>query len=630
MCGICGIIYGDHSRPVDRTLLESINRTMIYRGPDDEGYHVGRGAGLAQRRLSIIDVTGGHQPIYSEDASVVAVCNGEIYNFEELKNDLRSEGHVFKAKTDSEVLPHLYERDGAGLVKRLNGMFGLAVWDDKTRTLILARDRMGQKPLYWAHQDGMFIFASELKAILAHPDIEAKLCRKSLSKYLAYEYVPAPHTIFENINKLEPGQLLQLKDGNVSLRKYWDVPIDDEVENISENVAIERLLHLLEKSVERRLISDVPLGVFLSGGIDSSAMVAMMARLRDPKDIKTFSIAFAEKSFDESSYARQVAEYFGTDHREQVLSPDDLLALLPAVSDLLDEPMGDASIVPTFALSKFTRQFVTVAIGGDGGDELFAGYPTFQADVHARRYRMLPGFIRHSLIEPLIKRLPVSDDNISLDFKAKQFIKGARIEDISKHIVWIGSFSPDEQHDLLSFPAPANIFEDIFRHAANAGKASEGNRVLYAYQKLYMAEDILTKVDRASMWTSLEARAPFLDHEFVEFVARLPYSMKLHKMTMKYILKKAMDPLLPKGIATRSKKGFGMPVAKWIKGPIKDMTFDLLAPDKIKREGLFNPAEITRLLGDHISGKVDNRKKLWTLIVFEKWLDRYGGGSGGG
>lgn len=627
MCGICGIIHDDPSRPVGRHILEAMNHTMIYRGPDDEGYYLGRGAGLAMRRLSIIDVEGGHQPFLSEDGNAAAICNGEIYNFREIRDDLDGEGHIFRSRSDAEVLPHLYERDGAGLVHRLNGMFGLAVWDEKKRALILARDRMGQKPLYWTYQKGMLIFASEMKAILAHPDVDPKLDSSSLSKYLAYEYVPAPHTIFKDVFKMEPGHLLHFKDAKVAIRRYWDLPVGEELK-ISAEDASAKFLELFERSVKRRLISDVPLGVFLSGGIDSSAVVAMMAGLRNSKDIKTFSIAFAEKSFDESSHARRVADHFHTDHRERVLRPNDLINLLPDVASLLDEPLGDNSIIPTYALSKFTRQHVTVALGGDGGDELFAGYPTFQADEYAKKYVKLPAWFRTGIVEPLARRLPVSDGNISFDFKVKQFLKGASVPDISRHAIWIGSFSPSEQLDLLSFAPPADVFDDARRHAHAARLSSGGNRTLYAYKKLYLAEDILMKVDRASMWNSLEVRAPFLDHELVEFVYRLPYGMKLNGMTMKYLLKRAVGPILPKGIMGRPKKGFGTPVAKWIKGPLKDMARGLLAPYKIKKEGHFRPEAVSKLLDEHLSGRVDNRKKLWTLLVFENWLERWGGAPG--
>lgn len=623
MCGICGIIHDDPSRPVDMRVLETMARTMIHRGPDDEGYHLGRGAGLGMRRLAIIDVEGGHQPMKCEKGDIVAICNGEIYNFMDLREHLMARGHAFHTDSDAEVLPHLYQEHGLGMLSRLNGMFGLAVWDDANRTLLIARDRMGQKPLYWMHQDGRFVFGSEPKAIIAHPDIVARADRASLSKYLAYEYVPAPHSIFEGMRKLEPAHYLLLKDGRVKTGRYWDVPIGTERTDISGDEAASRIVELLSQSVKRRLISDVPLGVFLSGGIDSSSVVAMMLKSVPARNVKTFSIAFEEKTFDESRYARRVARHFGTDHHEQVCTPSDLIKLLPKVVDFLDEPLGDASIIPTYALSQFTRRHVTVALGGDGGDELFAGYPTFQAESISDRYRRLPAFLRKKVIAPIARRLPVSDDNISFDFKVKQFLKGAEVSDISRHMIWMGSFSPAEQRDILAYDMPDAIFDDVERHAGAAEMATPGNRILYVYKKLYLAEDILTKVDRASMGVSLEARAPFLDHEFVEYVARLPYSMKLCRNTMKYILKKAMGPMLPRGMAGRPKKGFGIPVAKWMKGPLKKLALDLFAAHRIKREGFFRPEAISRLLEDHFAGRADNRKKLWTLLMFEQWLERW-------
>ncbi|MFH0799761.1 MAG: asparagine synthase (glutamine-hydrolyzing) [Pseudomonadota bacterium] len=624
MCGICGIIHDEPARPVERNLLEAMNRTMIHRGPDDEGYFVGRGSGLGVRRLSIMDVQGGHQPMSSEDGKVYAVCNGEIYNFRELRSELEGRGHVFRSCSDSEVLPHLYEESGADLPQRLNGMFGLAVWDEPERTLILARDRMGEKPLYWTHQHGIFAFGSELKAIIVHPEINPSVDRSSLSKYLAFEYIPAPHTIFEGINKLEPGHLLILRKNQVTVRSYWDVPTGREIGGVSEKDAAREILRLLEQSVQRRLMSDVPLGVFLSGGVDSSSIVAMMSKLRDPRDIKTFSIAFEEVSFDESSHAKRVAAHFGTDHREKLFTSAELIKLLPEVTAFLDEPLGDASILPTYALSKFTRQSVTVALSGDGGDELFAGYPTFQAEKCMRAYRALPAFLRERVIEPVMRALPVSDANMSFDFKLKQFIKGANVDNPERLFIWICSFSPEEQQRLLAHDLPEGMLSDIQRHAAAARDASGGNRILYLYKKLYLAEDLLTKIDRASMGASLEARAPFLDHDLVEFVARLPYEMKLHGFTTKYILKKAMRPLLPKGIASRPKKGFGIPVAQWVKGPLKEMFQDLFEAGRIRSEGFFRPGEISRLLRDHMDGRADNRKKLWTLFMFEQWLQRFG------
>jgi len=484
---------------------------------------------------------------------------------------------------------------------------------------------MGQKPLYWTRRNGSLVFGSELKAVLASSE-GWSVDRASVARYLAYEYVAAPHTIFEGVYKLEPGQMLVYEDGRVSLKYYWQIPIGEEDATADEGAACEALREHLARSVKRRLMSDVPLGVFLSGGIDSSTMVAMMSGQMPSKDIKTFSIAFQERSFDESSYARRVAGFFDTDHREELCTPKDLIELMPKVTDILDEPFADASVIPTYALSRFTRKHVTVAIGGDGGDELFAGYPTFQAERAAAWYLGLPRGLRRRVIEPAAGWLPVSDENISFDFKVRSFLRGVERRDASRHVVWMGSFADSELGELLEGGLSCDVYEDARRYAEIFRPSRGGNDMLFSYMKLYLAEDILTKVDRASMAVSLEARAPFLDHELVEFVARLPYRMKLSGFTMKSLLKKAVGGLLPKGIAGRGKKGFGIPVAKWIKGPLRKMTLDLLSEGRLKDDGYFRPEVVSRLLDDHFAGRADNRKRIWTLIMFQKWLDRWGRG----
>ncbi|MFA4974307.1 MAG: asparagine synthase (glutamine-hydrolyzing) [bacterium] len=623
MCGICGIIYDDPSRPVEREVLVRMNRTMSHRGPDDEGYYIADGAGLAMRRLAIIDVDGGRQPVMSEKGDVIALENGEIYNFEELRRELLSKGHLFKSRTDSEVIPHLYEEEGEGLPKRLNGMFGIAVWDSSKRVLLLARDRMGEKPLYWTKRDGALIFASELKAILAYgkgwrPD------RCAIQMYLAHEYVPAPHTIFEGVSKLEAGEMLLLKGGVLELRRYWSVPLGQERNDISETEAREKLLRLLSNSVKQRLVSDVPLGVFLSGGVDSSTILAMMARHMRPGDIKTFSISFSERSFDESHHARRVAGHFGTDHHEELCSPDSLIEILPKVTELLDEPFADPSIIPTYALSRFTREHVTVALGGDGGDELFAGYPTFQAERAANWYLKLPRAMRRSLVDPLARALTVSDENMSRHFLARQFLKGVERKDASRHPIWMGAFSDDELSELMIGGLACDVYSVEKRLYEEAFGSRGGNDLLYCYMRTYLAEDIFTKVDRASMGVSLETRAPFMAPEVVEFVSRLPYSMKLRGFRMKHLLKDAVSDLLPRGIAARPKKGFGVPIAKWVKGPLREMTLDLLSQGRMKREGFFDPEVVEGIVGDHFAGRADNRKKIWTLLMFQRWMERWG------
>jgi len=553
----------------------------------------------------------------------VVIQNGEIYNYQGLRNALQKRGHTFQTNSDTEVLSPAYLEFGNFFPQELAGMFAIALWDKRTKRLLLARDRMGKKPLYWTLQNGVLTFGSELKVLLACPYVEAKLDHVSLQKYLAHEYIPAPRTIFENIFKLEPGHVLIFENGKVEIKRYYDVPTEGESSQISEQFALQEFKALFERAVERRLMSDVPLGVFLSGGLDSSSVVAAMRKLMPPERIKTFSIGFAEKSFDEASFARQVAQHFGTTHHEQECTPEQLQALLPEVVNFLDEPLGDASLIPTFALSKFTRQHVTVALGGDGGDELFAGYPTFLAENYAQTYQRLPKMLRERFLEPLIRALPVSDENISFDFKAKQFVKGASRDKAARHMTWMGSFASVEQQKLLCAPIPDDVFSEAHRYLKQAQHASPGNQLLYLYKKMYLADDILTKVDRASMAASLECRAPFLDHDVVNFVARLPYHFKLHGSTLKYLLKKTYEKELPTGIAARAKKGFGIPVAKWLKGPLKELALHEFSSSKLRSQGIFQVTEVQRLLNEHLSGKADHRKKLWTLLIFQLWHERW-------
>lgn len=621
MCGISGMVASDPQKIFDRKVIETMNRTLMHRGPDDEGYYLAPGVALGMRRLSIVDLAHGKQPFEYED--IVAVQNGEIYNYQGLRSALQKRGHSFRTNSDTEVIPPTYREFGAYFPQELAGMFAIALWDKKEKRLVLARDRMGKKPLYWTLQNGVLSFGSELKVLLACPYVESKLDAESLEKYLAYEYVPAPHSIFKNIYKLEPGHILTFERGQVETKRYWDVPTEGESTHISEHFAVSEFKALFERAVERRLMSDVPLGVFLSGGLDSSSVVAACAKLMDAKQIKTFSIGFAEKSFDESSYAREVAKHFGTEHHEQICSPEQLLELLPEVVNFLDEPLGDASLIPTFALSKFTREHVKVALGGDGGDELFAGYPTFLAETYAQKYLKLPKFFRNKMLEPLVRKLPVSDENISFDFKAKQFIKGASRPAFERHMVWMGSFAPEEQIKLLKQDSQSEVFSEARKYYSKAAHASAGNQLLYLYKKTYLVDDILVKVDRASMAASLECRAPFLDHDVVNFVARLPYQLKLHHGSLKHLLKKSYSAELPSGIAERAKKGFGVPVAKWLKGPIKNLAQQHFSAKNLSEQGIFQSSEIQRLLGEHFSGKVDHRKKLWTLLVFQLWWQKW-------
>jgi len=561
------------------------------------------------------------------DRRVWVVFNGEIYNFPELRRDLESRGVAFRTRSDTETILHTYDRWRDETPEHLDGMFAFALWDARDRRLLLARDRMGKKPLYYVHQPGKyFAFASELKALLRYPRLEPRLDLAALRRYLAFDYVPDPHSIYEGVRKLPPGHRLVLEEGEARVSRYWDLRFP-RGEPPDEEAAAQELRERLREAVRRRLISDVPLGVFLSGGIDSSTVVALMAELVPPEQIRTFSVAFREKSFDESSHARAVATRFGTDHREELLEPEAMLEILPAVAAYLDEPFADASVIPTYLLSRFTRRHVTVALGGDGGDEIFLGYPTFVAHRLARRYAKLPRPVRR-VVGGLVNRLPVSRENFSFDFKARRFVHGVEHEPALWHEVWLGSFDPPLQAevlapDVLAATENLDVYDGVRAIRTADGFRDDFDALCYEYAKLYLGAGVLTKVDRASMAVSLEARAPLLDREVVEYACALPTSYKLRGRTTKYLLKRAMRGRLPDEILDRPKKGFGIPLAHWIHGPLRGLFREVLAPEKIRVEGIFRPEAVTRLLDEHLAGKRDHRKLLWNLFMFEKWRETY-------
>lgn len=623
MCGICGIVG---PAPVDRGVLAQMTRVLEHRGPDDEGFHIaeyddGSAVGLGFRRLSIIDLDTGNQPIGNEDGSLQVVLNGEIYNYRELRADLVARGHRFATNADTEVIVHLYEDLGARCVEKLNGMFAFALWDEKDRRLLLARDRFGKKPLYYADLGDALLFGSELKALLQHPRCPRELDFASLSRYLALEYVPTPRAIFEGVSKLPGGHRLLWHDGRCSVERYWDLSFGDADTTRRDEEYVEEFRDRFREAVRRRLMSDVPLGAFLSGGIDSSSVVAMMAEALPSGAVKTFSIGFEEGSFDESTHARRVAAHFGTDHSEEVFTPSVMAEVLPAVADFLDEPFADPSILPTYLLSRFTREGVTVALGGDGADELLAGYPTFQADRAASLY-LVPRLLNEGVVIPLADRLPVSTKNFSFDFKLKRFLRGAGSPESERHPTWLGSFTVAEQVALLT-RAPSDPFEEQRRLFAAAPTKNRIERLIYLYAKTYLEDDILVKVDRASMACSLEVRAPFLDVELVEFLGSVPPRLKLRRLRTKQLLKRAMAGVLPPGISSRPKKGFGIPVAEWLKGALREALQDELSPSRIRSQGIFEPAVVERLISEHMSGRRDHRKPLWTLFVFQLWHRRW-------
>ena len=633
MCGIIGFLTSRAQNIPDYGVLMGMRESLFHRGPDDKGEYIrplderAPFVFLGHRRLSIIDLSGGHQPLSNEDGTVWVVFNGEIYNFRELREELKGKGHQFCTLSDTEVIAHAYEEYKENCFRYFNGMFAIGIWDEKGNRLVLARDRLGKKPLYYSDINETFLFASELKAILLYPAFPRKVDPLSLMKYLFYEFIPCPHTIFKDAKKIPAASYLIWDKKGIEVRPYWSLFDPQKGENIlSEAEAELRMMELLKESVKRRLISDVPLGVFLSGGIDSSAITAL-AQSEVPGKVKTFSIGFEDPSFDESKYAILASKYIGTEHHEQTMTPADLLNIVPGLPDILDEPIADASILPTYLLSKFTRKYVTVALGGDGGDELFAGYPTYLAHRFAQRYGQILRFL-HPVNTFLAGLLPVSDDNISFDFKVKKFLSGIPYSDSIRNSVWLGSFPFSENEKILSQEIHSQfnrdqLIEEISLYEKEYPDEDRITQLQYLDVKLYLQESILVKVDRASMASSLEVRAPFLDYELVEFAMGLPLKLKLKGFTSKYILKKAMKNWLPDEVINRPKKGFGVPIAKWVKGPLKELFGDLLSSDRIRREGFLNPEYVTILLQDHLLNKKDNRKQLWTLLVWELWLNRY-------
>ncbi len=629
MCGITGWANLDPRTPPPNgaeDLLRSMCERMIHRGPDSEGYLIDEGIGLGMRRLAIIDLITGEQPVFNEDESVAVILNGEIYNYRELRANLETRGHRFRSASDTEILPHLYEEYGREMVKHLNGMFAFALWDEKRRRLFIARDRFGEKPLYWGVFDRALLFASEPKVLLAHPSVRPNLNLDALRQYLSFDYVPAPLSIYEGINKLPAAHTLTLEDGQIKVEGYWRLSYETRQPVPSVPEAAEQLRELLANSVRMRLVSDVPLGVLLSGGIDSSMVTAFAVRASS-ETVKTFSISFAESSFDESQYARRVAQFLGTDHHEERFSASLAANLVSDIGAWMDEPMSDPSLVPTYLLSRFTRKHVTVALGGDGGDEIFAGYPMYFGHRISRAYDRLPRFFKRAVVEPGVNLLPVKNKYLSFDYKARQFIAASRYDEVARHHIWFGSFTPHDQELLLSDQVKQSSDGDVYRDARRMFAECDSKDLTECMQsldaQLYLAEDILTKVDRASMAVSLEVRAPYLDPRVAEFAASLPSRYKLHGFTSKYILKRAAKGLVPPFVWRRGKKGFGVPFAKWLNAELRPLARDLLSPERLRRGGLFNPDYVARLQDEHERGVANHRKPLWTLLTFELWRESF-------
>jgi asparagine synthase (glutamine-hydrolysing) len=594
-----------------------------HRGPDDEGLFVDKNFGMGMRRLSIIDLSTGHQPLANEDGTVWVVFNGEIYNFQELRDRLRVEGHAFRTQSDTEVIVHLYEEKGEAFVKHLRGMFAIALWDGKKRKLILARDRLGIKPLYYYSDGRSLLFGSELKSLLA-AGMKREIDPQALHDYFSLGYVPAPETIFQGARKLLPGHLLVRADGRTRIEKYWEVGLPANGRGAEKAVDYaEELYELLKESVRIHLVSDVPLGVFLSGGIDSSAVVALMREVSTAK-IKTFTVGFAEKSYTELEEAREVAKRFETDHHEVVVTAK----ATEVVQDLVrffDEPFGDSSALAVFYLSRLARESVKVALSGEGGDEVFGGYETYSAYKWANLYKAMPGALSERILPFIVDHLPVSHRKISFDYKAKRFVRGALLPPALGHFWWKVIFS--EETKKLLYQGPLDSVGDTARISQGYFDACQTedtlNRLLYVDLKLGLPDDMLVKVDRMSMATSLEVRVPLLDHKVVEFMGALPASLKMRGWQKKYLLKKSMSGRLPDKILGGKKRGFNVPVPIWLMGELRDMVHDTLAPGRVRDNGILDPDYISQMIRDHEGKRQDYSRNIWILLVFQLWYETY-------
>lgn len=632
MCGIAGICQVDASplTPEAGQWVKAMTDRMSHRGPDGEGQWSSGPVCLGHRRLSIIDLSGGGQPMHTADGQMTVTFNGEIYNYAELKEQLTALGGQFQTSSDTEVILEGYRIWGPDCLARFDGMFAFALWDNQQRRLFCARDRFGKKPFFYTVQHGRLYFASELTGIEQLRHLSLTMNPQAVMRYLAYEYVPTPHSVYTEVQSLPPSHMLLLQDGNLSISRYWDMPMPDESDRRSDNELCEELRFLLSRAVRRRMVSDVPLGVFLSGGIDSSIVAGLMAR-QSSTAIKTFSIGFSEASYDESRYARIVAKAFATDHHERVLSAEECADTLPGIISRMDVPMADASVAPTWLLSGVTREKVTVALGGDGADELWAGYEHYIGFKVAQWYNAAPSALRKGIIEPLAQLLPSSAGYINPRLAVATFLRAAHAPAWQRVQTMLTAFTPDMQESILDsafkaqqpgFLAPEVLFaptREHYDHWQPQNAATPLARAFHVYARQFMLDDILVKVDRCSMLHSLEVRAPFLDKDAAEFAARLPVSRKLHGFKRKWLLKKAFAELLPDEILYRNKRGFQIPVAQWLRGRMRPLMEDLLSESTLKAQGIFNHQAVRALMDEHVSGRADLRKPLWTLLVFQLW-----------
>ncbi len=638
MCGIAGIVNYYQKRDVSKRLLQNMVSALEHRGPDDVGIYVKANVGLGVRRLSIIDLEKGHQPITNEDSTIWVAYNGEIYNYKELRQELEKKNHKFRTDSDTEVLVHLYEELGRDLVTRLNGMFAFALWDTKRQTLLLARDRVGIKPLFYHIGRDKLIFASEIKSLLHDSMVSRELNLQALSDYFSFLYVPDPATIFKNIKKLPPAHTLEYVDGEVSIQRYWTIPYqkpefgaDGLHKGALDSAQIQHyaseIRERLQESVRRRMISDVPLGAFLSGGIDSSAITALMSKVADAQQVKTFSIGFPNAGYyDERKYARKVSSLLNTQHYEFEVEPN-ALEMLPLLIKYFDEPFADSSAIPTYYLSKMARQHVTVCLSGTGGDEIFAGYRRYLIENLFEHYHKYPKFLQ-SLAMTLSRALPVSRTSAVKEYflLLKRFLDCPDTSSMLRHINMMTCFQDDVKELLFADGVGQDLASSEYVLSQYYKKAEEFDdltRTLYTDFHTYLPGDLLVKEDRMTMAASLEGRVPFLDHEFIEYVASIPSDLKIRKLTTKYILKEAMRSLLPSGIIERRKHGFAVPLGEWFKKDLKTYTTDVFQDQTTVQRGYVKSDYVLSLLQEHQKGLQDYSSQLWAVLVFELWCREY-------
>ena len=626
MCGIAGFIdlqdaSNARSEEARAQIVDRMCRVIRHRGPDDQGVMLKPGVALGMRRLSIIDLAGGHQPISNEDNTVSIVFNGEIYNYRELQKELQARGHQFRTNSDTETIVHAYEKFGAACVSQLRGMFAFAIWDDRKQEVFIARDRVGKKPLYYSvTRGGTLVFGSELKSLLEYPEVERKINPQALDAYFSLGYVPDPVSIFENVEKLPPGHHLTFANGRLTVERYWDFSYNTNGNGHKAADYLEELRALLSEAVKLRLVSDVPLGAFLSGGIDSSTVVALMAQHMD-QPVKTFSIGFNEDSYDELKYARLTAKKFGTDHHEFMVTPD-ICDVVDQLAWHFDEPFADSSAIPTYVVSKLAREHVKVVLTGDGGDELFAGYSRYVTERNRSKLDLIPDLIKDRLMDPLSRALPHGAwgrnylQNVSLDPISRYLDTVSVFTGLNKSSLYSTDFS-DQLRDSSQL---ASYFHELSRNVkTNASLDS----LLYIDSKTYLPGDILTKVDRMSMAVSLEARVPLLDHKLIEFVTRIPASMKLAGIETKHLFKQAIGELVPAEVVNRPKQGFGVPIQQWINRQLRERIRDTLNDPRTLERGYVTREYVGLLLDEHERGRRDHAMALWSLLMLELWHRQY-------